>query len=109
VGMVLSVLYVRYRDMEPIWDVAVQVLFYLCPILYTAAQYKGAVRVAMANPLAAIFTQLLHAFIDPAQPNVAVWIGGTARLLIPLGIVVTLLVGGLWFFNREAPRIAENL
>jgi ABC-2 type transport system permease protein len=108
-GMSLSVLYVRFRDVEPVWDVATQVLFYLCPIIYTAGQYKGAVRVAMVNPLAAIFTQMLHAFVDPTQPSVGVWIGGTARLLIPLGIIVGAFASGLWFFNREAPRIAENL
>jgi ABC-2 type transport system permease protein len=109
IGMMLSVLYVRFRDMNPIWDVVVQVLFYLCPIIYTAGEYKGAVRIAMANPIAAILTQMLHAFVDPRQPNVAVWIGGTARLLIPLGIIVGAFVVGLWFFTREAPRIAENL
>jgi ABC-2 type transport system permease protein len=109
IAMSLSVLYVRFRDMEPIWDVAVQILFYLCPIIYTAGQYQGFVRVAMANPLAAIFTQMLHAFVDPSQPNVGVWIGGSIRLLIPLGIIVGVFVVGLWFFNREAPRIAENL
>jgi ABC-2 type transport system permease protein len=109
VGMLLSVLYVRFRDVEPIWDVVIQVAFYLCPIIYTAGQYKGLVRIAMCNPLAAIFTQMLHAFVDPTQPNVASWIGGSVRLLIPLGIVVGAFVVGLWYFNREAPRIAENL
>jgi ABC-2 type transport system permease protein len=109
VGLALSVLFVRFRDMNPIWDVATQVLFYLTPIIYTAGQYKGAVRIAMINPLAAIFTQMLHAFVDPRQPNVGVWIGGSVRLLIPAGILVGLFVFGLWFFIREAPRIAENL
>lgn len=109
VGLLLSVLYVRFRDIDPIWDVATQILFYLCPIIYTAQQYKGAVRVAMVNPIAAILTQMLHAFIDPHQPNVGVWIGGSVRLLIPLGIIVGAFAVGLWFFNREAPRIAENL
>jgi ABC-2 type transport system permease protein len=108
-GMMLSVLYVRFRDIQPIWDVTTQVLFYLCPIIYTAGQYKGLVRVAMANPIAAVLTQMLHAFVDPFQPPVWVWIGGTVRLLIPLGIIVAVFAGGLWFFNREAPRIAENL
>jgi ABC-2 type transport system permease protein len=109
VGLLLSVLYVRYRDIDPIWDVTTQILFYLCPIIYTAGQYKGAVRVAMANPIAAILTQMLHSFIDPQQPNVGVWIGGSIRLLIPLGIIVGAAAVGLWFFNREAPRIAESL
>lgn len=109
IGMALSVLFVRFRDMAPIWDVAIQVLFYLTPIIYTAGQYKGAVRIAMMNPIAAILTQMLHAFVDPLQPTVGVWIGGSIRLLIPLGILVGLFVFGLWFFTREAPRIAENL
>jgi hypothetical protein len=36
-------------------------------------------------------------------------IGGAARLLIPLGITFCMFALGLWFFNREAPKIAENL
>src|SRR3712207_6926283 len=28
VGMLLSVLYVRFRDVQPIWDVVTQILFY---------------------------------------------------------------------------------
>ena len=33
--MLLSALFVRYRDIEPIWDVVLQVLFYASPIFYT--------------------------------------------------------------------------
>jgi ABC-2 type transport system permease protein len=109
IGMLLSVLYVRYRDIQPIWDVCIQVGFYLCPIIYTAAHYKSLERAAMANPIAAILTQMLHAFVDPAQHGAGVAIGGTIRLLIPLGIIAAVFVLGLWAFHREAPLIAENL
>ena len=34
VGMLLSVLYVRFRDIQPIWDVSSQILFYASPIIY---------------------------------------------------------------------------
>jgi ABC-2 type transport system permease protein len=109
-GMLLSILYVRFRDIQPIWDVATQVLFYCSPIIYTAAKYPAnIVRLAMCNPIAAILTQMLHAFIDPSEHSAAVVIGGAVRLLIPLGIIVGMFALGLWFFNREAPRIAENL
>jgi ABC-2 type transport system permease protein len=107
--MLLSALYVRFRDIQPIWEVIAQILFYGSPIIYVAAQYKGLVRVAMCNPLAAIFTQMRHAFVDPSAHSAAVYIGGSVRLLIPLGIIAIVFALGLWFFNREAPRIAERL
>jgi hypothetical protein len=36
-------------------------------------------------------------------------IGGAPRLLVPAVIVLGSVVLGGWVFNREAPRIAENL
>ena len=36
-AMLLVALFVRYRDIEPIWDVVLQVLFYATPIFYTIA------------------------------------------------------------------------
>jgi hypothetical protein len=35
--------------------------------------------------------------------------GGYGWALIPLAILVGLVVLGYWTFNREAPRIAEEL
>jgi hypothetical protein len=36
-------------------------------------------------------------------------IGGTTRLLVPIGITLALFAYGYWLFDREAPRIAERL
>jgi len=109
-GMLLSVLFVRYRDIQPIWDVILQMLFYASPILYVVttvpAKYQ---HIYVANPIAAILTQMRHAIIDPSAPSAATAIGGTARLLVPLGIIAASAVVGVWAFRREAPRIAENL
>jgi len=109
VGMLLSALYVRFRDIQPIWEVFAQVLFYGSPIIYVASQYKGFVRIAMCNPIATILTQMRHALVDPSAHSAAVFIGGSIRLLIPLGIIALVFAVGLWFFNREAPLIAERL
>jgi ABC-2 type transport system permease protein len=110
VVMLLSALYVRYRDMEPIWDVVLQVLFYATPVIYVTATLPDSIeREAMANPLAAVLTQVRHALIDPSAPTAAEAIGGGARLLIPLAIVVAALGLGAWVFAREAPQIAEDL
>ena len=110
VGMVLSVLFVRYRDVQPIWEVVSQILFYASPIIYTAKTYPAAfVRPAMVNPIAAILTQMHQAFIDPRAHSVATVIGGPIRLLLPLCIIAAVVALGAWTFTREAPRIAENL
>jgi ABC-2 type transport system permease protein len=110
VAMLLSALYVRYRDMEPIWEVVLQVLFYASPVIYVIATLPDSIeREAMANPLAAIFTQVRHALIDPSAPTAAEAIGAGWRLLIPLAVVVAALGLGAWVFAREAPRIAEDL
>jgi ABC-2 type transport system permease protein len=110
VAMLLSALYVRYRDMEPIWEVVLQVLFYASPVFYVIATLPDSIeREAMANPLAAIFTQVRHALMDPSAPTAAEAIGAGWRLLIPLTVVVAALGLGAWVFAREAPRIAEDL
>jgi len=62
-GMLLSALYVRFRDVKPIWAVLAQLGFYASPPLYPAAQYKGLEPVAVLNPVSMLLTQLGHAFI----------------------------------------------
>jgi ABC-2 type transport system permease protein len=110
VGMLLSALFVRFRDLEPIWDVSLQVLFYASPILYVAAKWPDSVeRILMCNPIAVFLTQSRRAFLDPSAPSAAQAIGGAPRLLIPLGIIVGTFALGWFVFAREAPRIAENL
>ena len=54
-------------------------------------------------------TQARKALLDPHAPSVVAALGGAPRLLIPLGIVFGLFALGLWYFNREAPLISENL
>jgi ABC-2 type transport system permease protein len=116
VGMLLSALYVRFRDIQPIWEVLLQILWYGSPILYTvqsAAKIHllgiSFARVLLINPLGAILTQARKAMLDPNAPSAARAIGGDTRLLIPLAITGAVFALGLWFFSREAPRISENL
>lgn len=110
VAMAVSALYVRYRDVQPIWDVALPVSFYGTPILYPIEQVPDSVQpLLMCNPLAVIVQQARHALIDPTAMSAAEAIGGAPRLLIPLGIVVGVCAFGYWTFNRSAPKIAEEM
>ncbi len=110
-AMILSSLFVRFRDVRPIWEVALQAIFYGSAIFYPVEKIPSVrlQHLVMCNPLAAVVQQIRHAVIDPHAPTAGQAIGGDLRLLIPLGLVLILLVVGFWWFNREAPRIAEEL
>lgn len=65
-GMLLSALYVRYRDVQPIWEVLLQVLFYASPIMYVASAYHRFEHAVLTlNPIALLLTQMGYAFVHP--------------------------------------------
>jgi ABC-2 type transport system permease protein len=107
----LSALFVRYRDVEPIWEVVLQMMFYGTPILYAVETIPSErlQHLLMCNPLAVIVQQARHALIDPSAPSAAEAIGGAQYLLIPLAITVAVCAAGYVIFDRSAPHIAEEL
>lgn len=112
VSMMLSVLYVRFRDVAIIWTVLSQVLFYGTPVLYPIEKLEDPTieHILMLNPLAVIFEQVrVWILAEPNAPTAAEAAGGTWHLLPAIAIYVGLCVYGIWIFNREAPRIAEDL
>ena len=110
-SMLLSSLFVRYRDVAPIWDVIGMALFYGTPILYPleAVKIGWARDLIMYNPLAVVQQQLRHAVFDPSVPGAATAIGSWAELLVPIGVVLAVFALGFYVFNRSAPEVAENL
>ena len=116
VSMLLSALYVRFRDVAIIWTVAAQMLFYATPILYplgpSGIKNPSIEKLLMINPLGALFEQVrVWVLAEPISvaPTAASAAGGRANLLPALAIYVAVCVLGTWVFSREAPRIAEDL
>jgi ABC-2 type transport system permease protein len=114
VSMLLSSLYVRFRDVAIIWSVVAAALFYGSPILYpfdpkvvpTLEQYQSVMAI---NPLTPFFAQVRHWIIDPSAPTAVEAVGGWSHMLAPATIFIALCVLAVWVFNREAPRVAEEL
>ena len=110
-AMLVSALYVRYRDVRPIWDVVLQVTFYATPLLYPIERISNetAQKVIMMNPLAALVEQFRHAVIDPSAPSTVDVLGSYALLMIPVALAVGVTVLGFITFQRGARTMAERL
>jgi ABC-2 type transport system permease protein len=110
VAMILSSLYVRWRDVNPIWAVISTMLFYGSPVLFTIDTAPAKVRSEMAfNPIACVLVQARRWVVDSTASGAVSTVGGPVRFLIPMGFALGTIVLGFWVFNREAPRIAELL
>ncbi len=112
-SMLISALYVFVRDLDPIWTVVTQALFYATPVLYpieiVQRESPKIAELLLMNPLAAIIQQFRHAMVDDAAPTAAEAIGGAGWLLVPGGLVAVAFVAGYLVFDRLAPRIADEL
>jgi ABC-2 type transport system permease protein len=110
VSMLLSSLYVRFRDVSIIWSVVLTMLFYGTPLLYPVEivpeKYRDLVSI---NPLTPLFEQARKWIIDPEAPGAAAAAGGWVHLIPAIVIFVALCGLAVLTFARAAPRIAEEL
>lgn len=114
-SMILSVSFVRFRDIEPIWSVVLQVMFYASGVFFTvdtiAGQKHGQllVDIFFCNPFAAILAFARHTLVDESWTSPSQALSNDWLLLIPFGLVVASLIGGYLLFRALAPKVAEDL
>lgn len=103
VGLILSVLCVYFRDIEYIWDVLMQLLFYMVPILYHLSSIKGwKVFVIKINPLYSMIELFRHCIL---YGQIMSW-----HLLLYATVVsfATLFVG-IWIFSKKSDDLIFHL
>jgi ABC-2 type transport system permease protein len=118
-AMLLSSLFVRFRDIEPIWDVIIQAMFYASAIFFPLSLLGSKLpsgipaiwwyRIILANPFATGLEEARHVFISPTYGTPSSYMGGIVWLAIPVGITLAAVVMGFRIFCRTAPTIAEDL
>jgi len=101
ISLLLAPLQVRYHDIGYLWGVAVQIGFWLTPIIYLDSFVPPRWHwLFIYNPMARIVTQGREALVYRS------WPGGLAMLQTSAFALVLLLVGW-WVFRRMQPRLLE--
>lgn len=102
-SFIAAPLYVKFRDLSQIWEVAIQALFYGSPIVYPLqiipAQYHS---VLLANPIGYIIHFNKVALTE--NHYAAFTQNGIFTLL-----VLALFVASLFIFRKMEPKVAENI
>jgi ABC-2 type transport system permease protein len=111
-SLLLSSLYVRYRDTQPVWSVISLILFYGSPVIFPVEGVPSSLRGVLffVNPFVPILEQARIWIINPDAPPITdVASGPLDGLLIPALVYVGVCVLGVWYFIRRAPRAAEEI
>lgn len=104
IGLILSVVSVFFRDIEYIWDVLSQLLFYMVPIIYQigAIGTDWIVKVIKINPLYSMIEMFRDCILYGQLMN---W----KMLVYSLVIAVCSLIIGIIFFNWKSDDIIYHL
>jgi ABC-2 type transport system permease protein len=110
-SLLLSALFVFFRDLGHIWEILSLVLFYGSSVVFPFTRIPASLRgLAGLNPIAQIVQDVRHALVDPSDPRIpsmATLIG--PRVIIPILLTLVVLAVGFVVFNRLTPRFAEAL
>jgi ABC-2 type transport system permease protein len=108
-SLLLAALYVRFRDIKPIWEVGLQLLFYATPIIYPLTLVPNRFAAVMSlSPIAQIIEDSRKVLITPQALSTVDYIPWPFAL-IPYVIPPLVLALGYWYFEAAAAKFAEDL
>jgi ABC-type polysaccharide/polyol phosphate export permease len=104
VALMLSAANVFFHDINYLWGIVAQLLFYTSPIIFVVEEIQYAWLRAIINfgPTGAFVSASQEILYDGRWPSPARW--GQIALYS-----VVMFAIGAWVFNRLSPRFAEEL
>lgn len=112
-GLLLSALYVRFRDINYIWEVVLQAGFYATPVLYDIAIVSTmsvlAAKALMLNPVAQIIQDARSFLVTDQTQTITSIYGQSWVRLVPVAIVLITAVVSVRYFKKHAPNFAEEV
>lgn len=113
VAFLLSALFVRFRDVNYIWELALQAGFYATPIIYPIAMVivisETAAKLIMLNPVAQIIQDARAAVIFDGNITLFSMYGTPVIYAVPIAFVIGVTLVGAYYFKKRSPGFAEEI
>lgn len=101
ISFIMSILYVRFRDLQKIWAVSMRLIFYGSAVFYPVTIIPEKYRyILFLNPVAVVIHHIRQIIIDNQVPDF--------KFLIVLALLsVTIFLIGYFYFKKKVKKIAE--
>lgn len=110
IAFFLSAVFVRFRDINYVWEVIMQGAFYATPILYPISLVpEKAAKLLMLNPMAQIIQDVRYVLVTPETQTIAQIYGSRAIRLFPLTVTILLVIVSAWYFKSRSKYFAEEV
>ena len=112
-AFILSALFVRLRDVNYIWEVLMQAMFYATPIIYplslVSEKWPQVAKFMMLNPVAQAIQGVRYESITPVTQTISSFHAGAWFVAAPFVIVAASAVLAIVFFKKRSPYFAEEV
>lgn len=113
VSFLLSSLYVRFRDLNYIWEIFMQAAFYLTPILYSLTFVTGksltVAKLQLLTPMGQIIQDARYVLVTPQTITYEQLFQTGWYRLIPIFATIAFACLAAWYFRRQSPKFAEEV
>ncbi len=118
VAFFLGAVYVKFRDIQYIWELVSQAMFYGSAIIFPISLFMSIansfgtviVNIALANPVAQIIQDIRHLAINNEIPSLwTVSNGDPWVYAAPIIVTIVTFTVGAWYFRKRSPYFAEDV
>ena len=111
VSLFLSAAFVKYRDLNYIWEVVLQAGFYATPVLYPLSRITNATiqKIILLNPMGQALQDARYSLITHDTLTSQKVFKGDWHEYIAYAIVFIILIIGALYFKSQSKYFAENI
>ncbi len=113
IAFFLSAVYVKLRDVNYIWEILMQGLFYGSIVIYPATMIvdrnPAIAKLLMLNPVAQTIQDLRYTMVSHEMPTLISVSQQPWLAMIPILLSCIVFVGGAMYFRKHSPDFAENV
>ncbi len=114
IALFLAAVFVKVRDMNYLWELVLQMGFYMIPIIYPITLLQDrlgrddVIDLMLLNPLTQIIQDMRSILTEPGAMQVYDRVD-MPFALIPITISTLVFIGGVHYFRKTSPSFAEDV